>query len=103
MSSEESQPAVSQNHPSEPPEFEFDEGETLQLNEHHQPTDYLIIKARVWNYDAETENALTQLRAFKQYVVGDVSTMGGNERLMTEDDLLDHYRRVDREEAMEVL
>ena len=61
------------------------------------------MKERVWNYDADTEDAINPLHARKQYLVGEVSTLGGNARLVTETDLRQHYEPVDTETAEEVI
>jgi len=93
---------MTKHHPDEPPEFEFEKGQSFKLA--NQPDeDYIYVKSRVWNYDADTDDALVKIRAYKQYVVGEVSSLGGNERLVSEDTLIQHYEPVSKEEAEEVL
>jgi hypothetical protein len=94
---------ISRNHPSEPPAFEFEEGQSFKLANELDPDEYWYITARVWNYDADTDDALVQSRALKQYLVAEVSTLGGGERLVTEDTLIQHYETVARETARQVL
>jgi len=90
-------------HPEEPPEFEFEKGQSFKLADEPEPEEYYYVVSRVWNYDADTDDALVQIRAYKQYVVAEVSSLGGNERLVAEDTLIQHYDTVEKEEAKEVL
>jgi len=92
-----------ENHLGEAPDFEFDKGQSFKLAGVEDPEEYWYVLARVWNYDADTDDALVQIRAYKQYLVGEVSTLGGDERLVTEGDLIQHYEPVDKETASEVL
>jgi hypothetical protein len=91
------------HHPAEPPKFEYEPGDTFKLASEADPEEYWYIVARVWNYDADTDDAIVQIRAYQQYVVAEVSSLGGGERLVTEDTLMQHYEQVDREQAKEVL
>ncbi len=94
---------LAKNHPTEPPEFRYEKDHSFKLRHEPDPDEYWFIKARVWNYDADTDDALVQARAYKQYLIGEVSTLGGGERLVTEDDLVQHYEMVEKETAKEVL
>lgn len=91
------------HHLCEAPEFEFDKGDSLKIAGESDPEEFWYIMARVWNYDADTDDALVQIRAYKQYLIGEVSSLGGSERLVTEDTLLQHYETVPKETAKEVL
>jgi len=91
------------HHLPDPPEFEYEPGQSFKLEGEVDPQEYWYIKSRVWNYDADTDDALVQIRAYKQYLVGSVSTLGGEERLVTEDTLVTHYEPVPEETAKEVL
>jgi hypothetical protein len=94
--------SVVPHHSPEPPEFEFEKGQAFKLKNDPEP-EYVYVKARVWNYDADTDSEITKSRAYKQYVVGEVSSLGGNERLTTEGNLVNHYEPVSKEEAKEVI
>lgn len=94
---------VGTHHLDDAPEYEYDVGQTFKLRDDPDPVGYVIVKSRVWNYDADLDDATVKLLAYKQYLVGDVLSLGGNERLVTEDTLRQHYEPVDREEAKEVL
>jgi hypothetical protein len=91
------------NHSAEPPEFEYEPGQSFKLAAEPDPEEYWYVKARVWNYDADTDDAIVQIRAFKQYLIGEVSSLGGGERLVTEDTLFNHYETVPKEEAKGVI
>jgi len=95
--------SVAPHHLEEPPEFEYEKGQSFRLSVPGDTTDYWYVKARVWNYDADTDSEITQIRAYKQYVIGEVATLGGGERLVTEGTLVEHYTPVSKEEAEEVL
>lgn len=94
---------IEMNHPVDPPKFKFEEGQSFKLANEPEPEEYWYIKARLWNYDADTEDAIVAARAFKQYLIGEVSTLGGGERIITEENLVQHYETVDKETAKEVL
>ncbi|GGL73645.1 hypothetical protein [Halocalculus aciditolerans] len=98
---------VATNHLPTPPEFEYQPGQCFKPaaadDDDLDADDYYVVTARVWNYDATTDDSLTQLRAFKQYTFGKVSGVGTNESLTTEDELLDHWQPVPIEEVKEVL
>ena len=94
---------LAKNHPTEPPKFKYGENQSFKLANELDPDEYWYVKARVWNYDADHLDALVQARAYKQYLLGEVSTLGGGERLVTEDDLVQHYETVEKETAQEVL
>ena len=94
---------VSADHPTEPPEFEFQKGQAFKLAHIDDPEEYWYVKARVWNYDADTDDALVQIRAYQQYLIAEISTLGGNERLVTEDTLIEGYEPVEKETAQEVV
>lgn len=98
-----SESGISQNHPSDAPSFEFETDEFFKLANEHDPDEYWYITARLWNYDADTDDALVQARAFKQYVIGSVSSLGFDEGIVTEDVLVQHYETVSRETAKDVL
>lgn len=100
---EETADFVEKRHPTDPPQFKFDEGQSFKLANEPDPEEYWYVQARVWNYDADIEDALVQARAYKQYLIGEVSTLGGGERLVTEDNLIQHYEPVEKETAKEVL
>ena len=93
---------ISRTHPSEPPAFEFEKGQSFKLA-NEPPDEYWYITARVWNYDANTDDALVQARAYKQYVIAEVSSLGEGEHLVTEDTLIQHYETVSRETAKQAL
>jgi hypothetical protein len=95
--------AIERNHLSDAPEFKFGKGQCFKLAHVEDPEEYWYVKARIWNYDADTDDATVQIRAYQQYLVGEVSTLGGNERLVTEHNLIHHYEPVDSDEAEEVL
>jgi hypothetical protein len=94
---------ISRNHPSDAPAFEFEKSQSFKLANEPDPDEYWYITARVWNYDADTDDALVQARAYKQYVIAEVSSLGGGEHLVTEDTLIQHYETVSRETAKQVL
>jgi hypothetical protein len=94
---------VEVNHLAGPPTFEYEPGQSFKLEGEVDPQEYWYVEARVWNYDADTDDALVQARAFKQYLIAEVSTLGGGERLVTEDTLVMHYETVPQDEAKEVL
>jgi hypothetical protein len=94
---------VATHHLDDAPEYEYDVGQSFKLRDDPDPEGYIMVKARVWNYDADLDDAMVKLLAYKQYLVGDVVSLGGNERLVTEDALKQHYEPVAREEAKEVL
>jgi len=95
--------AVAKQHLSRPPEFEFEAGQCFRAAGVQDPEEYWFVKARVWNYDADAEDAIVQIRAYQQYVIGEVSTLGGGERLVTEEDLSENYEPVSLDVAEEVL
>lgn len=103
MSSDDRQASVTPHHSPEPPEFKYEKGQAFKLANEPDPDEYWYVMARVWNYDADTEDEIVQIRAYKQYLIGEVSTLGGNERLTTEGNLVDHYEPVDKETAKEVV
>ncbi|MFC6964535.1 hypothetical protein [Halocatena marina] len=89
-------------HLPDPPTFEFDDGQAFKLAGDEDPDEYWYVRARVWNYDATVEDIGPHSWYHKQYLVGEVSSLGGNERLITEKDLLDHYEPVPTAVAEEV-
>lgn len=90
-------------HKVEAPEFEFEKGQSFKLKQEDDPDEYYYVLSRVWNYDAEDEGYGPADWYFKQYLFGEVSTLGGNERLISEKDLLEHYEPVPSERAQEVI
>jgi len=94
---------VEKRHPIDPPKFRYGDHQSFKLANEPDPDEYWYVKARVWNYDADKDDALVQARAYKQYLIAEVSTLGGNERLVTEHDLIEHYEPVEKETAKEVL
>ncbi|WP_330633743.1 hypothetical protein [Halocatena halophila] len=90
-------------HPSDPPEFKFDSGQPFKLAGDDDPEEFWYVLERVWNYDVEVDSYGPPGWYFKQYLIGEVSTLGGNPRLISEKDLLEHYEPVTKEAAQEVL
>jgi len=96
--------SVDRHHSPDPPEFEFDEGQSFKLANVPEPDEYWYVKARVWNYDTDLDGgALPPAKFRKQYQIGEVSSLGGNARLIYEADLDQHYEPVDKETAQEVV
>jgi len=91
-------------HPSENVEFEYPKSQAFKLASQEDPDEYWYVKARVWNYDTELDGgALPPAKFHKQYQIGEVSSLGGNARLVYEADLDQHYEPVDKETAQEVV
>lgn len=90
-------------HPTEPPEFEFEVGQTFKISGVGDPEEYWYVKARIWNYDADDEDFGPTGWYFRQYEVGQVASLGGNARLVTEKTLLEQYETVSKEEAQEAV
>jgi len=91
-------------HLSTPPKFAYEKGQSFKLKGDEDPDEYWFILNRVWNYDADTENDYWPPGHYhRQYQIGEVSSMGGNQRLATEAELLEHYEPVSKEQATEVL
>jgi hypothetical protein len=92
------------NHPSERMEFEYPKSQAFKLASQADPDEYWYVKARVWNYDTDLDGgALPPAKFYKQYQIGEVSSLGGNTRLVYEADLDQHYEPVDKETAQEVV
>lgn len=93
--SEPSDPSLS--HLPEPPAFAFDNGQPFKLAGDDDPDEYWYVMDRVWNYDARIADYGPPGWYYRQYVIGDVSSLGGNERLTTEQDLLDCMNQSQRQ------
>lgn len=94
---------IEQNHPVDPPKFRYDRKQSFKIATEPDPDDYWYITSRLWNYDADTQDALVAARAYKQYVIASVSSLGADQKVVTEDVLVQHYETVDDETAKEVL
>lgn len=94
---------VEKRHPIHAPNFRYDVNQSFKIADEPDPDEYWYIKARLWNYDADTDDALVKARAFKQYVIAEVSSLGTDEKVVTEGVLVQHYQTVDEETAKEGL
>ena len=91
-------------HPPENTEFEYPKSQAFKLATQEDRDEYWYVQARVWNYDADLDGgALPADKFHKQYQIGEVSSLGGNARLVYEADLDQHYEPVDKETAQEVV
>lgn len=90
-------------HPAEDVEFEYCHGQPFKLAYEDDPDEYYYVLTRVWNYDADIEDAIIIDKEHKQYQIGEVSSLGGNARLVTENTLDQQYEPVDKETAQEVI
>lgn len=92
-------------HPSEHTEFAYEKSQSFKLATQEDPDEYWYVKQRVWSYDVDIDrsSALPPQKFHKQYEIGEVSTLGGNPRLVYEADLDEHYEPVDKETAMKVI
>jgi hypothetical protein len=94
---------IEKNHPADAPKFEYDVGQSFKIATEPDPEDYWHVKSRLWNYDADSEDALVAARAFKQYVIASVSSLGANKKVVTEDVLVQYYETVDKETVKKAL
>lgn len=90
-------------HVADAPQFEFEKGQAFQMAREDDPEEFWYVIARVWNYDAEDGGYYPVDVYHKQYLIGEVSTLGANPRLMSEADVVSNFAAVDRETAKEVL
>ena len=94
---------IVKNHPLNAPKFQYDTKQSFKIASEPDPDDYWYIQSRLWNYDADTDDALVAARAYKQYVIASVSSLGADQKVVTEDVLVQHYETVDYETAKEAL
>lgn len=89
-------------HPAEDVEFEYGVGQPFALP--NVDDEYWYVMDRVWNYDADLEDSALPPEMFhKQYQLAEVSSLGGNARLVTEAVLDREYEPVDKETARQVI
>lgn len=92
-------------HLTEAPDFEYEQGQAFRLAYDEDPDEYWYVLSRVWNYDVDVglDDAGPPAWYHKQYEIGEVSSLGGNPRMITEKDLREQYEPVDTETASEVI
>jgi len=89
-------------HLPEAPEFEHDTGDTFV--DLYDEEAYWVVKKRFWDYDADCEGAaVPDEMMHKVYQIGEVAGLGYPQTLVTEAELEEHYERVPKEEAEEVI
>lgn len=85
-------------------EYEYDVGDQVCIDRPDpDPTDYYVVTSRLWDYDPTPDRGQPLTIDHRSYHVQQIVTMGGDDYVVSEDDLAAHFCRVSDSDVQQAI